>query len=98
MLEVNLVIARNYIENLREEGLSPQASQESVLFRFFEWNGERYKGTQSLIINPNLFSQVQAVLDGHNRPRYQNHIFAFRGLLTCAFDDCMMTAEMKKQR
>jgi hypothetical protein len=41
---------------------------------------------------------VQAVLDGHNRPRYRKHIFAFRGLLTCAFDDCMMTAETKKQK
>jgi DNA invertase Pin-like site-specific DNA recombinase len=65
---------------------------------FFEWNGERYKGTHPLIISPSLFTQVQAVLDGHNRPRYRRHIFAFRGLLTCAFDDCMMTAEMKKQK
>jgi site-specific DNA recombinase len=65
---------------------------------FFEWNGERYKGTHPLIISPNLFNQVQAVLDGHNRPHYQKHIFPFRGLLTCAFDDCMMTAEMKKQK
>ena len=65
---------------------------------FFEWNGERYKGTHPLIISPNMFNQVQAVLNGHNRPHYQKHIFPFRGLLTCAFDDCMMTAEMKKQK
>jgi site-specific DNA recombinase len=65
---------------------------------FFVWNGERYKGTQPLIISTNLFNQAQAILDGHNRPHYQKHIFAFRGLLTCAFDDCMMTAEMKKKK
>jgi site-specific DNA recombinase len=65
---------------------------------FFEWNGERYKGTHALIVSHNLFSQVQAVLDGHNRPRYRKHVFPFRGLLTCAFDDCMITAETKKQK
>jgi DNA invertase Pin-like site-specific DNA recombinase len=65
---------------------------------FFEWMGERYKGTHALIVRPDLFNQVQAVLQGHNRPRYQKHIFPFRGLLTCAFDDCMLTAEIKKQK
>ena len=65
---------------------------------FFEWNGERYKGTHPLIIGPTVLKQVQAVLDGHNRPRYRRHTFAFRGFLTCAFDDCMMTAETKKKK
>jgi site-specific DNA recombinase len=65
---------------------------------FFEWNSERYKGSQPLIINSGLFQQVQDVLNGHNRPHYQKHIFAFRGLLSCAFDDCMLTAEREKQK
>ena len=65
---------------------------------FFVWNGERYKGTHPLIISLELFRQVQEVLDGHNRPRYRKHEFAFRGLLTCAFDNCTLTAEIKKQR
>jgi site-specific DNA recombinase len=65
---------------------------------FFVWNGERYKGSQPLIIPLDMFRQVQDVLDGHNRPRYRKHEFAFRGLLTCAFDNCTLTAEIKKQR
>ncbi len=65
---------------------------------FFVWNGERYKGTHPLIISLEMFRQAQEVLDGHNRPRYRKHEFAFRGLLTCAFDDCTLTAEIKKQK
>jgi site-specific DNA recombinase len=65
---------------------------------FFDWDGERYQGNHPLIIRAALFEQVQEVLHGHNRPRYKTHDFAFRGLLTCAFDDCMVTAEIKKKR
>jgi site-specific DNA recombinase len=65
---------------------------------FFEWMGERYKGSHTLIIEPQLFQQVQDVLHGHNRPRYRKHDFAFSGLLNCAYDDCVVTAELKKQK
>jgi site-specific DNA recombinase len=81
-----------------QKGYLHKLLKNSFYSGFFIWNGERYKGTHPLIISPRLFNDVQAVLDGHNRPRYQKHIFAFRGLLTCAFDDCMLTAEMKKQK
>jgi len=65
---------------------------------FFEWNRERYKGTHPLIVEPDIYNRVQAVLDGHNRPHYQKHDFPFRGLLICAHDDCMLTAEIKKKK
>jgi site-specific DNA recombinase len=31
-------------------------------------------------------------------PRLHKHDFAFRGLLSCAYDDCLVTAEIKKQK
>jgi site-specific DNA recombinase len=65
---------------------------------FFEWDGERYKGTHPLIVSPELFNRVQNVLHGHNRPKQRKHEFAFAGLLNCAYDDCMITAEMKKHK
>jgi hypothetical protein len=36
------------------------------------------------------------VFAGRNKPRYKKHDFAFRGLLTCAHDECSITAEIKK--
>lgn len=40
---------------------------------FFSWDGEQHRGTHPALINPALFQQVQAVLDGHNKPKYQKH-------------------------
>jgi site-specific DNA recombinase len=65
---------------------------------FFAWDGEQHRGTHPALISPALFQQVQAVLDGHNKPKYQKREFAFGGLLTCAYDDCMVTAEFKKEK
>src|SRR5207302_9169338 len=37
--------------------------------------------------------------DGCSRPRRRHYQFAFgSGLLRCAYDDCMITAQMQKQR
>jgi DNA invertase Pin-like site-specific DNA recombinase len=65
---------------------------------FFTWDGQQHKGTHAAIVSPALFRQVQAVLDGHNKPKYQKREFAFGGLLTCAYNDCMVTAEFKKEK
>jgi site-specific DNA recombinase len=65
---------------------------------FFDWIGERYKGTHPLIIDLQVFQRVQDLLHGHNRPRYRKHNFAFAGLLNCAYDNCVVTAELKKQK
>src|SRR5205823_4147107 len=37
---------------------------------FFDWDGNRFQGSHSLIISGDLFNEVQSVLQGHNRPRY----------------------------
>src|SRR5260370_5754351 len=65
---------------------------------YFVWAGERHKGTHPALINHALFQHVQAVFAGHNKPKYRKHEFAFAGLLTCAYDNCMVTAGMQKQK
>jgi len=64
----------------------------------FEWSGETYRGTHPTLISAELFEQVQAVLNGHNKPKYRKLDVAFRGMLTCAHDNCTVTAELKKNK
>jgi hypothetical protein len=64
----------------------------------FYWDGKLYAGTHTPLISQVLFDQVQAVFGGHNQPKYKKHQFAYGGLLRCAYDNCMVTAELKKNR
>ena len=64
----------------------------------FIWEDKLYPGTHTPLVSAELFEQVQAVFRGHNKPKYRRHEFAFGGLLRCAYDDCMVTAELKKAR
>ncbi len=64
----------------------------------FEWRWVMYLGKQERIIPALVCEQVDAVLHRANRPRYEKHRFAFAGLLTCAHDGCIVTAETKKQK
>jgi site-specific DNA recombinase len=65
---------------------------------FFEWEKQEYRGTHETFLSAVLFEQVQDVLQGHNRPKYRKHQFAFAGLLTCAHDGLTVTAEVKKAK
>jgi len=62
----------------------------------FEWGGKTYRGTHSTFISLELFQRVQQAFSQHNKGKYQKHEIAFRGLLSCAHDECTMTAEKKK--
>jgi site-specific DNA recombinase len=64
----------------------------------FVWEGKLYQGTHQALVSPETFEQVQSVFRGHNHPKQRKHEFAFRGLLTCAYDNCLVTAEQKKGR
>ncbi len=64
----------------------------------FIWEEKLYSGTHTPLISAELFEQVQAVFRGHNKPKYRKHDFAFSGLLHCAYDNCAVTAEFKKNR
>ena len=64
----------------------------------FVWQGKLYKGTHAALVSVALFEQVQAVFHGHNKPKYGKRDFAYRGILTCAHDNCLVTAERKKNK
>lgn len=64
----------------------------------FIWEDKLYNGTHAPLISAEVFEQVQSVFRGHNKPKYRTHDFAFSGLLRCAYDNCTVTAELKKNR
>jgi site-specific DNA recombinase len=65
----------------------------------YQWGDTTYKGTHPLFVDPAMFQRVQDIFAGYNRPKHRHHEFAFGGgLLRCAYDDCLVTAEIKKQR
>ena len=64
----------------------------------FIWQDKLYNGTHTPLVSAALFEQVQAVFRGHNKPKYGKHEFAFRGILTCKYDNCLVTAEKKKNK
>jgi site-specific DNA recombinase len=64
----------------------------------FVWQDKLYAGTHEPLIPSSLFEQVQSVFLGRNKPKFRKHEFAFRGLLTCAYDHCSVTAEIKKNK
>jgi site-specific DNA recombinase len=64
----------------------------------FYWGGKQYSGTHAPLVSRDLFDNVQGVFRGHNRPKQTKHQFAFGGLLRCAYDNCMVTMERKKNR
>ena len=64
----------------------------------FEWAGQSLRGTHPLFVNPTIFQRVQTVLAGHNRPKYSKRDIAFRGLMTCAYDGCILTGDVQKEK
>ena len=62
------------------------------------WEGKTYQGKHRPLVSGGLFDRVRQVFQGHNRPRYRKHEFAFSGLLRCAYDECSVTAEIKKEK
>jgi hypothetical protein len=62
----------------------------------FNWGGKLYRGTHNTFISSDSYERAQAVLQGHNKPKYGKQEIAFRGLLTCAHGNCTITAERKK--
>jgi site-specific DNA recombinase len=62
----------------------------------FIWRGRTYQGTHTPLISPETFALVDAVLHRTKKPKYRKHEIAFRGMLTCAHDQCLITGEVKK--
>jgi site-specific DNA recombinase len=64
----------------------------------FWWDGKLYLGTHTPLVSAECFEQARAVIRGHNKSHFRSRNFAYRGLLTCAYDNCRVTAEIKKER
>jgi site-specific DNA recombinase len=62
-------------------------------FGLFQWSGQSYPGRHSLFVNPQTSSKC-----GHNRPKYSKKDIAFRGMMQCAYDGCMVTGEVQKAK
>jgi site-specific DNA recombinase len=60
--------------------------------------GKLIRGTHPRFLDPVLFEEVQAILAGHNRPKYSKREIAFRGLMNCAYDGCTLTGDVQKQK
>jgi site-specific DNA recombinase len=89
LAETGVTICRAYLETILKN---------RFYLGDFMWQGIEYKGTHEPLIAADLFERVQRVFDGHNKPKYRKHSFAFAGLLTCAHDGCTVTAERHKQK
>ena len=87
--ELGQLLAKGYLERLLK---NPFYKGQ------FIWEDKLYNGTQTPLISAELFENVQAVFRGRNKPKYRKHDFAFSGLLHCAYDNCAVTAEFKKNR
>jgi DNA invertase Pin-like site-specific DNA recombinase len=87
--EFGKLLAKGYLERLLK---SP------FYTGLFVWEGKTYQGTHIPLISKAQFDTVQTVFRGHNKSRYRKREFAFRGLLTCAYDNCLVTAEIKKEK
>jgi site-specific DNA recombinase len=56
------------------------------------------KANTSRLFPPHCFSRHKRSFAALIGPKYRKHNFAFAGLLNCAHDDCMVTAEIQKQK
>ena len=87
--EFGRVYAKGYLQKLLKN---------PFYIGLFVWQGKTCNGTHTPLVANALFQQVQGIFQGHNRPKYGKHQFAFSGLLNCAYDECRVTAEIKRSR
>jgi site-specific DNA recombinase len=66
----------------------------------FDYGGATYRGTYHALVSPELWGEVQSILDGRRARRtgVAKDKFAFSGLITCGHCGCAMVGEIKKGR
>ncbi len=62
----------------------------------FKWKGKLYRGVHQPLISKKLFDKVQNQFNRIGKPKAKSRSFAFKGLLTCGYCGCAITAELKK--
>ena len=60
------------------------------------WKGEVYDGKHEPLVTEETWQKVQTKLHGRTSPRVRREEFPFRGLLTCAYCGCQITASLIK--
>lgn len=61
------------------------------------WEGNLYQGSQEPIVSRSLFDAVQDRLQGRHAPQTKRS-FAYRGLMTCGYCGCDITASLIKKK
>ena len=62
------------------------------------WNGQTYPGKHEPVVSIVEFERVQKVMGRPGRPRPQQQMFAFTGMIRCGVCGLMVTAEHKVNR
>lgn len=66
-------------------------------FEYPRGSGRWYQGKHKPMITHEEYDKIQLLLGRDGRPRPQQHLFAFTGLIRCAECGCLCTAETKKK-
>jgi site-specific DNA recombinase len=66
-----------------------------VYYGVFKHGGEFHQGSYEPLISKELFDQVQAILHNRSKPRKQDWVHIYKGLLKCPECGCAITAETK---
>lgn len=72
--------------------------QNPVYVGRFRRGGRVYDGTHEPLIDASLFAAVQEKLHGRGAPKRVRMEFPYRGLVTCRYCGCQLTARLKKGR
>jgi site-specific DNA recombinase len=95
--QVRKVIKQEFGQQLAKSYLD-RLLKNPFYIGLFVWQGTIFAGTHTPLVEREQFDRAQNVFRGHNKPKYRKHAFAFQGFLTCAHDNCAVTAEIKKQK
>ena len=62
---------------------------------FFKWKGELYSGKHEPMISKAEYDLAQVIISGNKPSFYNNHVFAFTGMMRCGECGASITAENK---
>ena len=69
--------------------------QNPFYYGYFKWKGELYSGNHEPMISKAEFDFVQEIISGNKPSTYNNHVFAFTGMMRCGECGASITAENK---
>jgi site-specific DNA recombinase len=72
--------------------------RNSIYMGEFDFGGTRYRGIHQPLVSPEVWRQVQEILDGRNKRKHRKgtHDFAYSGVIQCGHCGCSIVGEIKK--